>query len=72
MAIPTNHQDIQTNLSSERLKEILAAIESKEVTWIPETGGMFAELREGLMEYDGARYRVQEISEIIYSIHLVD
>lgn len=62
---------ISTNLSPKRLVDVAQAILDKGVKWDSSKDSMMAEYFGTEFEYDGARYKYEEVSEAPSSLNLV-
>lgn len=71
MAIPEKIESIATNLPLSQLKKILKALEDKTVQTVPGTYSLCAESGGWQVDFEGVRYSVVELVEVITDIRLI-
>jgi len=71
MAIPDNITTISTNLPIRQLRKVLKALEKNEVVGVRGSGSMFAEAASWRVDFEDARYEIDEFSELVDRVSLV-
>lgn len=71
MAIPNDIKNISTNLPIAQLRKVLQALERKEVIEVRGSSSMFAEAASWRVDFEDARYEIDEFSELVDRVSLV-
>lgn len=62
---PSELDKVSTNMHPDDLRRVVAAVEAKQVEWLPGAGGMFAEYADGKFRFEGRTYFMSEYVETV-------